>query len=59
MSRRTVLVSAAALALLGGVVAPGVASAAEERDTFCVVTAPKDGSRDGLCVWLPLPDVPR
>lgn len=58
MSRRTILTAVAGLVLIGGIAAPAAADpllAEDTRETVCVRTDGGEGTRKGICVWVPLP----
>ena len=59
MSRRTVIAALTGAVLVGGLAGPGLASHAQEGSAahyVCVrlIADPRDGGREGLCVWTPM-----
>ena len=55
MTRKIVVTAVSTAVLLVGLGAPALASPLTERGSVCLRLDP-EGGREGVCVWVPLPD---
>lgn len=56
MSRRMTLATLVGAVLVAGLGAPALAANDAERETVCLRLEGETGAREGICVWVPLPD---